>query len=199
MATELELKLAVPSPAVLEQILFDTELAQVRQGGYCLLDMATIYYDTKEGVLSKKRWTLRLRQENDRLIATCKTPADGMARNEFECDAPTIEAALPLLVKAGAPAELAELTDLIPLCAAQFTRREADLSFADGTVCTLCGDVGMLAGGQKQEPLCEVELELKQGAFETIEAFGEELKERFGLYTEPKSKFSRAAALAVAE
>ena len=43
MATELELKLAVPSPAVLEQIIFDKDLAQVRQGGYRLLDMATVY------------------------------------------------------------------------------------------------------------------------------------------------------------
>ncbi len=199
MATELELKLAVPAPAVLEQIIFDKELAQVRQGGYRLLDMATVYYDTKDGALAKKRWTLRLRQENDRLVATCKTPGEGMARNEFECDAPSIEAAMPLLIEAGAPAELSEVTGLMPLCAAQFTRREAELSFADGTVCTFCGDVGMLAGGQKQEPLCEVELELKQGDFETVEAFGEELKERFGLMVEPKSKFARAAALAVAE
>ena len=62
---ELELKLSVPSHAVLEQIIFDKEVAQVRQGGYRLLDMATVYYDTGEGDLSKKRWTLRLRQEND--------------------------------------------------------------------------------------------------------------------------------------
>lgn len=199
MATELELKLAVPAPAVLEQIIFDKELAQVRQGGYRLLDMATVYYDTKDGVLAKKRWTLRLRQENDRLVATCKTPGEGRGRNEFECDALSIEAALPLLVEAGAPAELAEVTGLMPVCAAQFTRREAELAFADGTVCTFCGDVGMLAGEQKQEPLCEVELELKQGDFETVEAFGEELKERFGLMIESKSKFARAAALAVAE
>ncbi len=199
MATELELKLAVPSPAVLEQIIFDKEVAAVRQGGYRLLDMATVYYDTADGSLAKNHRTLRLRQENDRLVATCKTPAGGNARNEFECDAPTIEAALPKLVEAGAPAELLEIDRLIPVCAAQFTRREAELSFADGTVCVFCGDIGMLAGGQKQEPLCEVELELKSGDYETIEAFGVELKERFGLTEEPKSKFARAAALAVAE
>lgn len=201
MATELELKLAVPSPAVLEQILFDKELAQIRQGGYRLLDMATVYYDTPERTLSQKWWTLRLRQENDRLVATVKTPAGGpgKARNEWECDAPTIEAALPLLVEQGAPAELPECLPLVPLCAAQFTRREAELAFADGTVCTLCGDVGMLAGREKQEALCEVELELKAGDFETVEAFGKELCERFGLKEEPRSKFARAAALAVAE
>lgn len=201
MATELELKLAVPSPAVLEQVLFDPELAQVRQGGYGLLDMATVYYDTADRSLAQKRWTLRLRQENDRLVATVKTPAEGpgKARNEWECDAPTIDAALPRLVQQGAPADLKNLTGLVPVCAAQFTRREAELAFADGTVCTFCGDVGMLAGGEKQEPLCEVELELKAGDFETVEAFGEELCERFGLKEEPRSKFARAAALAVAK
>ena len=199
MATELELKLAVPSPAVLEQIIFDKELAQVRQGGYGLLDMATVYYDTADGSLAKQRWTLRLRQENDRLVATCKTPAQGKARNEYECEAPTIEAAIPLLIAAGAPAELAELDRLIPICAAQFTRRETQLTFGDGTVCVFCADVGMLAGGQKQEALCEVELELKEGNFETVEAFGEELKDRFGLTEEARSKHARAMALAVAE
>lgn len=199
MATELELKLAVPSPAVLEQIIFDKEVAAVRQGNYRLLDMATVYYDTADGSLAKKRWTLRLRQENDRLVATCKTPAGGLARNEFECETPTIEAALPTLIAAGAPAELAEIDRLLPICAAQFTRREAELAFADGTVCVFSGDIGMLAGGQKQESLCEVELELKSGDFETVKAFGEELKDRFGLTEEPKSKHARAAALAVTE
>lgn len=199
MATELELKLAVPSPALLEQILFDQELAQVRQGGYALWDMATIYYDTPDRALAGRRWTLRLRQENDRLVATCKTPGPGRARGEFECEAPTIQAALPLLVGKGAPADLDALETLIPVCAAQFTRRQAELAFADGTVCILCGDVGALVGGEKQQALCEVELELKSGDFETVEAFGRELCDRFGLKEEPKSKFARAAALAVAE
>ena len=199
MGMELEYKLAVPNPALLERILFDEQVAQVRQGGYTLINMATIYYDTPDRRLNTRRWTLRLRQENNRLVATLKTPGTGRARGEWECEASSIHAAIPLLLEAGAPAELPEVLDgepLIPVCAAQFTRRAANLAFADGTVCELCGDIGMLMGGSNEESLCEVELELKSGTAETAEAFVGELMDRFDLQEEPRSKFARASALA---
>ena len=199
MGIELEYKLAVSDPALLEKILFDPQIAEVRQGGYRLLHMATVYYDTPDRRLRDRRWTLRLRQENDILIATVKTPGDGKARGEWDCRANSIEQAIPLLLEAGAPAGLTELLAdqrLIPLCAAQFTRRAADVAFADGTVCEFCGDIGMLVGGTREESLCEVEVELKSGSAETAEAFASELMDRFSLSEEPRSKFARAAALA---
>ena len=199
MGMELEFKLAVPNAALLEQILFDPQIAEVRTGGYRMIQMGTVYYDTPDRRLSARRWTLRIRQENDILVATIKTPATGRARGEWDCRANTIEAAIPLLLEAGAPAELAQVLEgqrLIPLCAAQFTRRAAEIAFADGTVCELCGDIGILMGGSKEENLCEVEVELKSGDAETAEAFASELMDRFGLSEEPRSKFARASALA---
>lgn len=201
MGLELEYKLAVKSPALLEQILFDKEVAQVRQGGYRLLNMATVYYDTPDRRFAARCWTLRLRQENETLVATVKTPAEGpgKARGEWDCQAYNIYDAIPLLLEAGAPQALAELTEgqtLIPVCAAQFTRRAADVVFADGTVCELCGDIGLLAGGSKEEDFCEIEVELKSGDADTAAAFAQELQERFDLTEEPRSKFARAAALA---
>ena len=199
MGIELEYKLAVPSPTLLEQILFDKEVAQVRQGDYRLLHMGTVYYDTKDRRLSTLRWTLRLRQENDILIATLKTPAEGRARGEWAVRAFNIRDAIPMLLEEGAPQELADLladAPLYPVCAAQFTRRAVDVAFADGTVCELCGDIGLLAGGGKEEELCEIEVELKSGEAETAEAFAGELMDRFNLQEEPRSKFARASALA---
>lgn len=199
MGMELEFKLAVQTPALLEQILFDKEVAQVRQGGYRLLNMATVYYDTPDRRLSALCWTLRLRQENEALVATLKTPGNGRARGEWECQAYSIYEALPKLLAQGAPEQLTEVLEgqtLIPVCAAQFTRRAADVVFADGTRCELCGDIGMLVGGTKEENLCEIEVELKSGAPETAEAFARELQERFDLTEEPRSKFARASALA---
>ena len=199
MGMELELKLSVQTPALLEQILFDKAVAQVRQGGYRLLNMATVYYDTPDRRLSALRWTLRLRQENEDLVATLKTPGDGRARGEWECRAYSIYEALPKLLEQGAPEKLTEVLGdqaLIPVCSAQFTRRAADVTFADGTVCELCGDIGMLVGGTKEENLCEIEVELKSGDPEAAEAFARELQARFGLTEEPRSKFARASALA---
>ena len=68
--------------------------------------------------------------------------------------------------------------------------------FADGTVCELCGDIGLLAGGSKEEDFCEIEVELKSGDADSGAAFPQELQERFDLTEEPRSKFARAAALA---
>ena len=85
---------------------------------------------------------------------------------------------------------------LIPVCAAQFSRRAAELVFGDGTICELCGDIGMLVGGTNEENLCEIEIELKSGSADTAAAFAEELQERFDLQEEPRSKFARASALA---
>ena len=199
MGMELEFKLAVPQPMLLEKILSDPIVAQVQQDGFRLLNMATVYYDTPDGRLRQRHWTLRLRQENDRQVATLKTPGQGRARGEWSCEAISIETALEPLLEQGAPAELAQLLAGQPLnmsCAARFSRRAADLVFSDGTVCELAGDLGELLGGQERIPLCEVELELKSGSEKTVAAFAEELMERFGLQEEPRSKFARAAALA---
>ena len=166
MGVELEYKLAVPDTRTLEAILFDKELAAARQGGYALLDMATIYYDTADRALSARKWTLRLRQENYDLIATVKTPAgDDHARGEWSCPAQDIMQAIPALIAQGAPEELAQLTKdgVQPLCLARFSRRACEISFPDGTVCELAGDVGAVCAGQKESPICEIEVELKQG------------------------------------
>lgn len=199
MAMELEYKLAVPNPALLEQILFDPQVAQLRRSDYDLYNMATVYYDTADRRLSSLRWTLRLRQENDRLVATLKTPGTGHARGEWECPAYNIHDAIPVLLEIGAPQELRSMLEgqtLAPLCAAQFTRRVCTLVLADGTVCELCGDIGQLAGGGREEALCELELELKSGSGSMVQAYAAELQDRFGLREELRSKFQRASALA---
>lgn len=198
MGKELEFKLAAPDTRVLEAVLFDKEVAAVRQGGYALYDMATVYYDTDDRALSARKWTLRLRQENLDLVATVKTPAgDDHTRGEWSCPARSIEEAIDRLVELGAPKELPVLTakGVKPLCLARFSRRAAEVKFADGTVCELAGDVGVVAAGQKESPICELEVELKEGDAEVAKAFAEELCERFGLSEEPLSKFQRAAAL----
>lgn len=198
MGKELEYKLAVPDTRVLEAILFDKEVAAVRRGDYMLYDMATVYYDTPDRAMSLRKWTLRLRQENMDLFATIKTPqGDDHIRGEWTCPAQSIEEAIEKLIEQGAPKELIVLTanGVQPLCMARFSRRAAEVRFADGTVCELAGDVGVVCAGQKESPICEIEVELKQGDAETAKAFADELCERFSLKEEHLSKFRRAAAL----
>ena len=96
----------------------------------------------------------------------------------------------------GAPADLADLTKdgIIPICGAKFTRLAKTVSLPDCTV-EIALDQGLLLGGNREEPLCEGEVELKSGTKEACDAFAKELSHRFGLEEEPKSKFRRALAL----
>lgn len=159
--------------------------------------MATTYYDTPGGELSRRHFTLRRRMENDRSVCTLKTPAQGHGRNEFEVDCPSIEDAIPMLCKLSG---LEALPDLLAcgvreVCSAAFTRVAKTVVLPDCTV-ELALDEGILAGGGRQLPLCEVEVELKSGSREAATLYALSLAARHGLEQEPKSKFARAKALA---
>ena len=83
----------------------------------------------------------------------------------------------------------------MPVCGARF-RRIAKTFTWDGTTMELALDQGVLTGGSREIPLCEVELELKDGSRETVETYAAGLAAAFGLQPEPGSKFRRALALA---
>lgn len=159
--------------------------------------MQTTYYDTAEAALSQRHITLRCRMENDEAVCTVKTPMEGYGRGEWDCRCDEIHQALPMLVKAGAPEELLSLTagGVIPVCGARFTRHAGTVEFA-GAILEIALDNGILIGGGKELPLCEVEVELKSGKPEAAIAFGIELKRCFALEPQGKSKFRRALELA---
>ena len=189
MGREFELKYAA-EPAVLEAMRTEAE-------NWMEFSMATAYYDTPAGDLSKLRWTLRRRFENGLSVCTLKTPLADGGRGEWEVECGDIARALPLLVAAGAPAELLELTagGVTEVCAAQFTRFAAPVILGDCTV-ELALDAGKLLGGGKALPFAEVEVELKSGADATAVAYAQALAEKYGLRPEPKSKYARALHLA---
>ena len=60
-------------------------------------------------------------------------------------------------------------------------------------------DQGQLMGGGKSIPLCEVEVELKQGEPAALAAFAALLQSSYPLKPEKKSKFRRALSLAKGE
>lgn len=160
------------------------------------ITMETTYYDTPSHSLSERRWTLRRRMENKVSVCTLKTPGKGLERGEWEVTCDSIEASISELCKLGAPAELSDLCKegLVVSCGAKFTRRAGMFTLRD-CVLELALDQGVLTGGGKEVPLCELEVELKEGSKEAMEAFAAELAEIYGLQPEEKSKFARALAL----
>ncbi len=156
--------------------------------------METTYYDTPSHALSERRYTLRRRLENGISVCTLKTPGTE-ARGEWETECDSIEKAVPLLLAMGCPAELETLAreGLVPICGARFTRLAKTVILPGGTV-ELALDQGVLIGGSREIPLCEVEVELKSGETAVCDSFAAELAARFGLLPEEKSKFARACA-----
>lgn len=168
-----------------------------RYGGFAAIHMATTYYDTPDRELSRRRWTLRQRQENDRTVCTLKIPLPDGSRGEWEVVSPSLDAGIPGLLAAGAPKELTEIISagLEPVCGARFLRLAKAVSH-ENAVLELALDSGELLGGGSALPFWEIEVELKSGSDQAAERFGEALRQEFHLTEEPESKFQRARKLA---
>ena len=189
MGIEYELKLRA-TPAQLEAIRRDIP------GEEQTIAMQTTYYDTPTGQLSARKYTLRRRLENEQSVCTLKTPAGSLGRAEWEVACEDIHKALFELCKLTQSSELLTLTaeGLLPVCGARFTRITKLLTLGD-TTAELALDLGVLTGGGKEIPLCEVEVELKSGSREAVAAFANKLRQTYGLVPEQGSKFRRALAL----
>ena len=159
--------------------------------------METTYYDTASGDLGRLHWTLRRRFENGRSICTVKTPSPDGGRGEWELECGNIMDAIPELCKLGAPHTLllSAALGVEEVCGARFTRQAAALEI-EGAVVEIALDRGILSGGGKETPLCEIEVELKEGSDAAAVAFADGLAAKYGLQTEPRSKYRRALNLA---
>lgn len=189
MGKEYELKFGA-TPQVL------AEICAAYPGQWKMFSMETTYYDTHAGDLSARKYTLRKRMENGQPVCTLKTPGKDGSRGEWETPCDSILDAISELCKLGAPAELETLVreGLIAICGAKFTRKAKYFTWQD-SVLELALDEGVLTGGNREIPLCEVEVELKSGSFQAADSFAAMLAETHGLRVEPHSKFRRALDL----
>ena len=168
-----------------------------KYGPFQSITMETTYFDTPEGALSARHITLRRRMENGQSVCTVKTPCADGGRGEWERNWDEPATMVPALCECGAPAELLDLTrdGIIPVCGARFLRKAVTLPVPGGAV-ELALDRGVLMGGEKEIPLCEVEVELKAGSDEGAILFARLLAAEFPLRKEKDSKFRRAQLLA---
>lgn len=165
-------------------------------GDFSEIRMETVYYDTLDAALSRRRWMLRRRYENGTSVCTLKTPLPDGSRGEWETPCDNIRLAVKELCKLGAPEDLLPLTagGLTEACSARFTRLAKRLTLERCTV-ELALDEGALMGGGRTLPFAEIEVELKSGEEAAATAFAEALARKFGLTPEPKSKAQRAMEL----
>lgn len=159
--------------------------------------METTYFDTADSRLSAKNCTLRRRLENGISVCTMKTPAAGFSRGEWDVKAAWSPETVVNLF-AAAQQEAISFEKLNPVCGARFTRLAKTVELPDCIV-EIALDNGVLMGGGQEIPLCELEVECKDGSEAAVVAWAERLAQHFGLEAETKSKFRRALGLARGE
>jgi inorganic triphosphatase YgiF len=155
--------------------------------------LRTVYFDTPALLLSQQGMALRVRHDGRRRIQTLKQPVIGpaglQASRELECEIAGEAPDLSRIEDAPLQAFFAANnvgTALAPIFETRIERRIWPLHMFDSTI-ELALDVGEIRSGERSQPICEAELELRSGRrgrlFELALALHDALPVRLGHHT----------------
>jgi|KBSMisStandDraft_5_1062788.scaffolds.fasta_scaffold05764_2 inorganic triphosphatase YgiF len=199
MSLEIELKLQI-EPRYLARLAAHPLLK--RAAKRVTRKLYSVYYDTPDLDLWQAGVSLRVRRSGRQWLQTVKSGGAVTAglhqQHEFETPlaAPfpdfegiqTSEAAVFF-----SPPELRER--LQPVVVTEFTRTSSELTPAGGVAIEFCIDRGELKSGDATLSLCEIELEMKDGAPGHAYDIALQLLETIPLLVEDRSKLERGIAL----
>ena len=197
--SELELKFQIPPGGR------DSLLKAVGRRGLERIELDARYLDTADHLLARHLVALRLRRENTRWVQTLKAAKPhSVERFEHEVELP--EGAQPeapdlalhdgtevgamlraLLAAHGEPA-------LVETYRAEVTRRRRVLPYGEALV-EWSLDEGRIVAGARVHPICELELELKDGDPQALYAMARDWQARHGLWLDTISKAHRGTLL----
>ena len=188
MTPEVEIKFAC-SPEALESLA-----VRALEGPARDQRLVSVYFDTPEGDLARRRASLRLRtDETGRTIQTFKT-GTGLDRAEVEVETPPgrlhlegdgFTKALPLQ----------DMERLAPRFTVQVRRRTGEMHSGQSRI-ELALDQGEILAGGDRLFVCEAELELVEGDRRDLFALALELVEDLPLTLSLRTKAARGNALA---
>lgn len=179
--------------------------------------MDSHYFDTAGRTLGSCGYSLRLRTENDQRVVTVKAgnAAGGGLHQRLEWSAELDEDETDRLSAAGldvdwflraavsdgdpddqlfAVLQLIDGMPLLEICQVTFTRMVHDIGYGD-TLMEFALDIGSLYAGGRTAPICEFELELREGDARDLMELGQELTVRYDLEPENRSKLARCLDL----
>lgn len=171
MNRETEIKLRA-SRATLAALRDHPLLNRHRRGDWQRVELYNQYYDTADRDLAHARVALRVRRDGEQYIQTLKSRGQSVAglseRNEWDWYLRSPELDTSLLGDDCWPASLAALdkTTLQPLFTTDFVREKADIGWGEGEEEVLIEaalDLGTVRAGEREEEICELELELRKG------------------------------------
>ncbi len=194
---EIELKLALPpgeADAFLKRMA-RRRTAPVEQA------LVTLYFDTPDFALSAAGVALRVRRVGRRWLQTLKTEGErtgGLSRR-IEYEMPVRSGALDW--RRFRPEALAYVPDsvrrqVVPVFETRFRRTAWLLKGQGGAQIEVALDVGEVVAGNRRQPLCEIELELKAGQPDALFALALDWAGAFGCLPFDVSKAERGVRLA---
>lgn len=190
MPQEVELKLDLSADAAHDLIASDILGAEAQ-----LHRLRTPYFDTPDRVLLENGFTLRIRDAGNSRIQTVKaagSAAAGLfARPEWErpveSDQPLLDDTNPLRSLLGE-----RIRDMAPVFEVQVERRIWNVQW-EGALIEVVLDRGQVVAGERTAPICEIELELKQGRpaalFSLARRLGENAPLRLGVVNKAERGF----------
>lgn len=202
---EQEFKLRVTRTEAFETIAEAPEVTAQASGASETLAMTADYIDTADLRLLKAGYAYRVRREGERWVATVKadladSAEDGLHRHrEWEAVVPGPEPDLSVFEDAELRAALSSLQGERPLTTlfrVEMERRVRNLILADGAHAEWAADRGRILADGREEPVCEVELELKAGPLAPLQTLIDTLQQRYPLEPDSRTKFARGLALA---
>jgi inorganic triphosphatase YgiF len=200
---EIELKLDVPVHS-LPLLTASSLLKGASRSAAKPVNLVSVYFDTNKLKLRQKGLSLRVRQVGRQHIQTVKQENNGnvalFARGQWEHN---VRAKRPDLNAARGTA-LAPLLNkklgraLKPVFETRVNRKVFQIHTGESEV-ELSIDKGKVEAGRRSSPLCEVELELKQGRAADLFKLAKTLAHEVPLQLAVKSKADRGYALLTAE
>ena len=166
--------------------------------------LLSIYFDTPGGALWGQRRSLRIRKSQGKYLQTLKWDDESLdqpdTRREIEvrCKASEPE---PALFGPDIAAQIEDMTAGAPLVArfsAQF-RRKIALAKCGVSIIEAAIDIGQIIDGDRQLPVREIELELKEGEPADLYQFAEQLSAAYNLRLGVLTKSQRGFLLAANE
>jgi triphosphatase len=200
MSQEIEIKLVIEAPLIARLWLALSRFGHDKPVSRRLF---SAYYDTPDCVLKNHGVALRLRREGQRWIQTLKSAGKVTGglheRTEHETEVPVQLPSFPAVKEAGfgrliADRQMREALNVV--FTTQFTRGTTSIQREDGARIEVCVDRGVIAAGERREPICEIELELKTGPIDALFDFAIALTQDLPLRLESRSKAERGYALA---
>jgi len=194
---EIELKLALPPQ---QAAAFVKRMAR-RRSVPVQQDLVTRYFDTPDFALSAQGVALRVRRVGRRWLQTLKTEGErqgGLSRRvEFEMPVgrgvpdwsrfpPEAQAYVPEALRA----------QLAPVFETRFHRTAWLIAGKGGAQVEVALDVGEVVAGERRQPICEIELELKAGQPDALFALALDWAAAFDCLPFDVSKAERGVRLA---